>query len=511
MSNNLSNININENNLIKNQYSISLLKECLDCKVIDEREVYNIQQEISLILIDLIKKYTNGQSTSVKTEVAEKLLISIWYAIDAYINKLGDIEKRVVELTAKNVKKVYLEGIKILEEDLVRLKDFYELMMSRKLNTNSIAYNDTLIELSSFFKNYVIKFEAHDIPVSIDYPLALDDMDVQGIYYVKNYIESIDIENRFCNLFKKKDREKLFYDYGVTYKIDCDVILVNLFELIINNCIFSTILGNEATNLEISEYEYEFLEKQFKNIYNNIAEDEVRGYEESNIIELIEVGDNLDIEADNNLDYNDFEEINREIRINEKITLLLMEAIEGLIKRLSIEDEVLIRYIKKYEKIFIESVISSIKSNTFKSMVTVSKSKNEHLENYIIDDESKLDDESFRKIFNKILDSASIIEKIRIIKENINAKKDFIDILESECLFGEEYSILFASLSELELAILGSVVFYEDIRMKEINLLEFILNKKTETTLWKMEYIEFISNQSEDKIHSIEEHMNKIN
>ncbi|VFC58272.1 Uncharacterised protein [Clostridioides difficile] len=30
MSNNLSNININENNLIKNQYSISLIKECFD-------------------------------------------------------------------------------------------------------------------------------------------------------------------------------------------------------------------------------------------------------------------------------------------------------------------------------------------------------------------------------------------------------------------------------------------------------------------------------------------------
>lgn len=71
--------------------------------------------------------------------------------------------------------------------------------------------------------------------------------------------------------------------------------------------------------------------------------------------------------------------------------------------------------------------------------------------------------------------------------------------------------MLFASLSELELAILGSVVFYEDIRMKEINLLELLLTKKTETTLWKMEYIEFMKRQSEDKIYSIEEHMNKIN
>ncbi len=110
-------------------------------------------------------------------------------------------------------------------------------------------------------------------------------------------------------------------------------------------------------------------------MYNNITEDEVIGSEESNIIELIEVDDSFNTEVDSNLDYNDFEEINREIRINKKITLLLMEAIEVLIKRLSIEDEDVIRYIKKYEKIFIESVLSSIKSNTFKSMVTVVKIK----------------------------------------------------------------------------------------------------------------------------------------
>lgn len=500
-NNNLTNININENNLIKNQYAISLLKECMDCKVINEREVYNIQQEISLILINLIKKYTNGQSTSVKTEVAEKLLLSIWYAIDAYVSKLENIEKRIVGLTSKNIKNIYLEGIKILEYDLLELEKFYELMKSRKLYTNSIAYNDTLMELSGFFKNYSIKFEAYDIPVSIDYPLALDDMDIQGIYYVKNYIESIDIENRFCNLFKKKDREKLFYDYGITYKIDCDVILINLFELIINNSIFSTILGNESTNLKISEYE--FLEKQFRNIYNHIFEGEIKVYEENNVVEFIE--------ENNSFDFNDSEELDKQSTINEKIVLLLEEAIDVLIERLNIEDEAMIKYIKAYEKIFIESVLSSIKSGTFKSMITVSKNESEPLEKYIVDDENKLDDDSFRAIFNAVLESTSIIEKIKIIKENINAKKDFIDILESECLFGDDYLMLFASLSEFELAILGSVVFYEDMRMEEINLLEFLLNKNSETTLWKREYIEFMKRQNKEKIHCIEEYINQIN
>ncbi|MCC0649347.1 DUF6179 domain-containing protein, partial [Clostridioides sp. ZZV15-6598] len=314
---------------------------------------------------------------------------------------------------------------------------------------------------------------------------------------------SIDIENRFCNLFRKKDREKLFYDYGITYKIDCDVILINLFELIINNSIFSTILGNESTNLKISEYEYEFLEKQFKNIYNHTFEDEIKVHEENNVIEFIE--------ENNSFDFNNSEELDEESIINEKIVLLLEEAIDVLLERLNIEDEAMIKYIKAYEKIFIESVLSSIKSDTFKSMITVSKNESEPLEKYIVDDENKLDDESFRAIFNAILESTSIIEKIKIIKENINAKKDFIDILESECLFGDDYLMLFASLSEFELAILGSVVFYEDMRMEEINLLELLLNKNCETTLWKREYIEFIKRQNKEKIHCIEEYINQIN
>lgn len=87
------------------------------------------------------------------------MLILIWYVIDVYINKFGDIEKRVVELIVKNVKKVYFGGIEILEEELVRLKDFYKLMMSRKLDINLIVYNDILMELLSFFKSYIVKFE----------------------------------------------------------------------------------------------------------------------------------------------------------------------------------------------------------------------------------------------------------------------------------------------------------------------------------------------------------------
>ena len=44
-----------------------------------------MQIKISEILKDLIMRYTKGESTSVTVEKAEKLIIGIWYTIDAYM------------------------------------------------------------------------------------------------------------------------------------------------------------------------------------------------------------------------------------------------------------------------------------------------------------------------------------------------------------------------------------------------------------------------------------------
>ena len=77
-----------------------------------------------------------------------------------------------------------------------------------KYNTEVIAYNNTLLkEFGNFFDIYDMKFNAQDIKISVDYPLIFGDNDLNGLYYIKNYLEIIELENKFCNHFKSKEEK----------------------------------------------------------------------------------------------------------------------------------------------------------------------------------------------------------------------------------------------------------------------------------------------------------------
>ncbi|MCY9043725.1 DUF6179 domain-containing protein, partial [Bacillus inaquosorum] len=63
---------------------LSLLQEGQQAGVITSQRAYQIQAEIMQILQQLMRQYTQGESTSVTTETAEGIMVSILYALDAY-------------------------------------------------------------------------------------------------------------------------------------------------------------------------------------------------------------------------------------------------------------------------------------------------------------------------------------------------------------------------------------------------------------------------------------------
>ena len=93
----------NSGNLSKYQYTISLINECVRCEILPKAFLYNVQIKIGEILKDLILKYTKGESSSVKVEKAEKLIIGIWYTIDAYMNTFENIELAIKTLKEEEI------------------------------------------------------------------------------------------------------------------------------------------------------------------------------------------------------------------------------------------------------------------------------------------------------------------------------------------------------------------------------------------------------------------------
>ena len=452
----------NLNNIDKNQYYISLLKECVKANLIDNNVIYTTQLELGKLLKEIIMKYTKGESSSVTVETAEKLLIAIWYTIDAYLSSFDTIKDCIDIIKNETLEKMYKEGKYILKEEFEITKEFYEKTIKGKLDIEIIAYNDTLGEgIEAFFRNYNIEFEPHDAPGSIDYPLAFDDWSVQGLNYIKNYLKNINIENRICNYFDKNAINNMLENYGKMYSINYRDLLINVFELTITNAVFSFIINRDYKTLEINEEDFIDLEKNLDTLKNDI----------SKLIDL---------------------------------------CVDKIIYDFNIVNEEEINYLNRYKKVIANSTISGIKNNNIKNMLVITQNEKMPKNRFIIE-ENNLENEEFKNIVEAIIEEESIFNKINIIKSKINSIKDFIDMLNSDCLFKDEYIELFKSLTDIEISILGRFVFNEECRMNKLKLKDVIHSQFDINNEWEYYYIEFIKSLDSDKIISIEAGINNIN
>ena len=378
----LINENFHASNLSKYQYTISLINECVRCEILPKAFLYNVQIKISEILKDLIIRYTKGQSTSVTVEKAEKFIIGIWYTIDAYMKTFENLEIAIDTLKKEEISYIYERGKGVLKEDFKITEKLYEKTLKNQICTDLMAYNTTLSGIENFFKYYDLEFEPDENAADIDYPLIFDDWDMVGLYYMKNYLWNLYVENEICNKFDNKDIHKILKTYGDIYKIDYRDLLINIFEMTINNAVFSILCNSNSLEIE---------KEEFEKLNNNLK---------------------------------------------------------------------------------------------------------------------KITTEEVRELIEEIISSDNIYEKITLINKKINSIKDYVDMLKSDCLFEDEYMMLYMSLSNLELSFLGKYVFYGEYRIENLDLKKYLRKKINTTNEWEKFYIEYLKSLSESKLKEIENLIN---
>ncbi len=448
---------IRSESLDQNQYALSLLKEGFRVGLVDRQDIYHIQEQVMLILKDLIMLYTKGDSTSVKTETAEGLLNSIYYSIDAYASSLEAPEAAIELLRSTSIKELYDKGVEIVSSIFKEARQLCREMVRNKLDVPLEVYNTSITEaLPEFFEHYSIVFGAHDTTCSLDYPLIFDDMNVRGVFYIKNYLKNLDIETRFCRLFSKADIAKTLVAYGRTCRIDYKESPVNLFEILVNNSIFSALSGNTADKLLITVSQYEILLRRLTG-----------------------------------LDYRQMEGV-------------IGAGVEKLCLDLRIEQKALIEYIRRYMKDFVFRVHNAVKNNNLKNIVMVSgEGKSQNKGNAFIEAE-RMSDDSFRLIVQKIMACTSAVDKVSMIISGVRSLEDFIDILSADCLFGDEYGSAFAALGDMELALLAKEIFVEELRNNQLSLSSISISRKETAAEWQSEYIRFVQGLDEAGLKSIE-------
>ncbi|MCR1974298.1 DUF6179 domain-containing protein [Clostridium sporogenes] len=417
-----------ENKFSEESFLKDVLVTCYEKKLLDENTLARIYYERMELLRVKLKYYTKDESSSVMTEVAESILQCIDYTIGIYLKNFENIELITEELKHTSLDDMLKMGQDLIKNKKLECKKLFKEIKANKLKVDNYSYNDTVDDgLSPFFKEYDDFFASHETPgCSIDYQLYIDTMNFIGIEYVYNYLYDLSLENDFCNKFDIGEINKLLKGYDKK----CELLLINIFELVLINSLGLIICNKDLSSLNINNLDREII----KNKLEKLSIDELKA-------ELIK---------------------------DAKICLELLE----------IKNTEFITYIKKGILNIALLINERIKLN---KLETVFISFNEEEPNEIVEyiDGIRMANSEFKKLTEEIRECSLVEDKILLIKNNIKSLEDLVDMLNAECLFGDEYITFFKSLSKMEIVLLSKYISdlsFEDEKDLYVEFNKYILS-----------------------------------
>ncbi|EOR20077.1 hypothetical protein A500_18592 [Clostridium sartagoforme AAU1] len=386
-----------EGSLSQEYYFQSLLQYAYSNDLLSKEQFENIQIQIIGILKELVGYYTMGESTSVRVEVAESLLLSIYYTISLFLkNNFKAIES--IDLIKKNnIKEIFNKGQKLLKVKLNECTTLLEYITKTKILIKNYAYIDTMeYGIPLFFKEYNFRYESHEVPGSIDYPLANYEINLAGVEYIERYLKNLYLENLFCSNFNFKDIDELLNGYDKkSYHL-----LINVFKIVLTNSIGSILLNRSAKNLLITSSDKIYIEYKLKDL--------------------------------------------SEAQLKDNILM----AIEKICSEFSIDNQELINYLNN---ISVE-ISHEININKIDKIFITPNNEKENIIKY--KDRKSIKNNLFRYVTEEIRTCNTVEDKIKIIKEDIHSLRDLVDVLGADCIFEHEFYKVFNSLEDIEIALL---------------------------------------------------------
>lgn len=389
-------------NLSKEHFFKDILKYFFDNELLDNKIFDKIAiQRLELLRVKLVY-YTKDESSSVMVEIAEELLNCIDYTIGIYLKSFDDMNLIINEFEKMDLSYMLNMGNDIIKKKLELSKNMLQKIMGNMLVVNNYSYEDTInYGIPLFFKEYDDFFKAHETPGSIDYQLCIDDFEYKGIEYIYNYLYNLSLEVEFCEKFNTNEIKELL----IGYDKHSEELLINIFELVLTNSLGLILCGRDLQSININSFDREQIRGRLLNL---------------SIVELQQE---------------------------------LLKCSDICCDILDIKNNALIAYIKKAVLKISGLISQSIKLNKLEGVfISFVESNNQEKIEYI--DGKKMSNSNFKKLSEAIRDCSLIKDKIYLIKNNVNSIEDLVDILNAECLFDDEYTTYFKSLSSIELIIL---------------------------------------------------------
>jgi len=239
--------------LDRNHYLQSLLQAGLAAGLIPAERVGQVQLETIGLLNELVLRFTSGESSSVRVEAAQNILLSALYCLDSYLLGQGDPEAALACLQTESISRMHSCGLEQVRTKLQTARRLWLQVRASMLDIPLLAYTDTINQaIPEFLDSYDPLFGAHETMGSLDYPLALPEWRQSGISFLVVYLQRLQQEHLFCASFSLADVRQLLHRYGCVYGLDYREALISIFEVVANNAVLAVIAAERGSPLLIS-------------------------------------------------------------------------------------------------------------------------------------------------------------------------------------------------------------------------------------------------------------------
>lgn len=172
-------------------------------------------EELAPIVLDLARKYTSGDSSSVTYEAAETLMEAVIYTI----NEMEESPAGAAVAAGISAEEAYRAGYARIIEKVDQCRKVYNEMIPEFDAYENEFYYDTVAKgLPAFFIHYDARFRPQDHILTLDY-LTLDfDPGLTGIDQIEAYLRSTVAEQRYLRLFPRESVIRALEEWNRGYR-----------------------------------------------------------------------------------------------------------------------------------------------------------------------------------------------------------------------------------------------------------------------------------------------------
>ncbi len=217
-----------------------LIQEAKLSGAISDHQVFQLNNEIGMLLHRHFTDFTGAQSGSLSKERIEQLYASWMFIMDLYIadSEVLDLD---ISIGTESLDALFKDAYAYIQILLSEMRVAFSQFCKRRIRLPNTIYEDTFEKaLPKFFKAYNFCYDAANTVTDLDYPLGIPvSEDLEGIRYIRAYIEHLEIENDVLGYFEGSDLQRLLNRFSQVYGMDYRDLPMNIFEIAVVNHFFN--------------------------------------------------------------------------------------------------------------------------------------------------------------------------------------------------------------------------------------------------------------------------------